>query len=131
MMVSYLFIQALPKGYNTLVGERGETLSGGQRQRIAIARAILKQAPILLMDEATSSVDAASEQMIQSTIEGLQGKYTTIIIAHRLSTIQNAHRIFVLDKGEVVECGTHSQLLEKNGVYKKLIEAQNGGERNA
>ena len=124
------FIMALPNGYDTIVGERGETLSGGQRQRIAIARAILKKAPILLLDEATSSVDASSEKSIQETLEKLQGQFTTIIIAHRLSTIQNANKIFVFSKGQIVEEGTHKELLEENGAYKKLIEAQNveGGE---
>ena len=121
------FIMELPNGYDTLVGERGDTLSGGQQQRIAIARAILKGAPILLMDEATSSVDAASETMIQQTMENLQGQFTTILIAHRLSTIQRAQRIFVLDQGRLAECGTHEELLKKNGIYAKLIEAQNGG----
>jgi ABC-type multidrug transport system fused ATPase/permease subunit len=121
------FIMELPKGYDTLVGERGDTLSGGQQQRIAIARAILKGAPILLMDEATSSVDAASETMIQQTMENLQGQFTTVLIAHRLSTIQRAQRIFVLDQGRLAECGTHEELLNKNGIYARLIAAQNGG----
>lgn len=122
------FIVALPQGYDTMVGERGETLSGGQRQRIAIARAILKNAPILIMDEATSSVDAASEKLIQDTLDGLQGRFTTVLIAHRLSTIQNAQKIFAFDHGSVAESGTHRELLAQGGVYKKLIEAQNGGE---
>ena len=121
------FIQELEHGYDTLVGERGATLSGGQRQRIAIARAILKKAPILIMDEATSSVDAATENIIQNTVEGIQGKYTTILIAHRLSTIQHAEKIYVLDHGVLQEEGTHEELLKKNGTYTKLIEAQNGG----
>ena len=121
------FIMELPKGYDTLVGERGDTLSGGQQQRIAIARAILKGAPILLMDEATSSVDAASETMIQQTMENLQGQFTTVLIAHRLSTIQRAQRIFVLDQGRLAECGTHEELLNRNGIYARLIAAQNGG----
>lgn len=121
------FICELEKGYDTLVGERGATLSGGQRQRIAIARAILKKAPILIMDEATSSVDAATEHTIQNTVEGIQGKYTTILIAHRLSTIQHAEKIYVLEKGVLQEKGTHEELLQKKGAYAKLIEAQNGG----
>ena len=119
------FIEALPNGYDTIVGERGETLSGGQRQRIAIARAILKGAPVLVLDEATSSIDASSEQSIKETMDKLQGQFTTIIIAHRLSTIQNAQKIFVFDKGHIVEEGTHRDLLlDDKGVYKRLIEAQ-------
>ena len=122
------FIMQLPEGYETRVGERGDTLSGGQKQRIAIARAILKGAPILLMDEATASVDAASEKLIQETTEALQGKYTTMIIAHRLSTIRNVEQIFVLDRGELVEAGTHEELYQKKGTYYQLVEAQNEGE---
>ena len=121
------FISALPKGYDTMVGERGETLSGGQRQRIAIARAILKNAPILVLDEATSSVDAASEKLIQETLESLSGRFTTIVIAHRLSTIRNAERIYVFDRGRLCEAGTHEELLDRGGVYRTLTEAQNGG----
>ena len=121
------FISALPKGYDTMVGERGETLSGGQRQRIAIARAILKNAPILVLDEATSSVDAASEKLIQETLESLRGRFTTIVIAHRLSTIRSAERIYVFDKGWLCEAGTHEELLEQDGTYRALTEAQNGG----
>ncbi len=105
------FIMSLPKGYDTKVSEGGTTLSGGQRQRIAIARAILKNAPILIMDEATSSVDAANELSIQRTIESLDGKYTTIVIAHRLSTIRNANNIVVLKEGRVVEQGSHVDLI--------------------
>ena len=121
------FIMRMPDAYDTMVGERGDTLSGGQRQRIAIARAILKSAPILIMDEATSSVDAASETMIQETTEALRGRYTTVIIAHRLSTIRNVGRIFVLDNGELVESGTHDELYQRRGVYYRLVEAQNEG----
>ncbi|KIR02047.1 Lipid A export ATP-binding/permease protein MsbA [Lachnospiraceae bacterium TWA4] len=118
------FIMELPEGYNTLVGERGATLSGGQRQRLSIARAILKDAPILVLDEATSSVDAASEKIIQETTEGLAKNHTTLIIAHRLSTIQNVNRILVFDKGRLVQMGTHSELANQPGIYQKLIEAQ-------
>jgi len=121
------FIMALPKGYDTLVGERGDTLSGGQRQRIAIARAILKKAPILVMDEATSSVDAASEKLIQQTLENLQGRFTTVLIAHRLSTIKHAEHIYVFDEGQLNESGTHDELLALDGKYRELTKAQNGG----
>lgn len=118
------FIKELPQGYDTLVGERGATLSGGQRQRLSIARAILKNSPILVLDEATSSVDAASEKIIQETMENLTHKHTTIIIAHRLSTIQNVNRILVFDKGRLVQSGTHSELEKQPGIYQKLIKAQ-------
>ncbi|MEG2382927.1 MAG: ABC transporter ATP-binding protein [Oscillospiraceae bacterium] len=124
------FISALPQGYETIIGERGETLSGGERQRISIARAIVKDAPLLILDEATSSVDAKSEAVIQETMEALSKGRTTIIIAHRLSTIQNADKIFVLDEGELAEFGTHKELLSKNGVYAGLINAQRGDKKN-
>ncbi len=123
------FIMELENGYDTLVGERGTTLSGGQRQRISIARAILKNAPILIMDEATSSVDAATEEIIQETLNGLRKKYTTILIAHRLSTVQNADKIYVLNNGKIVEEGKHEELIEKKGFYYSLIEAQKKGEQ--
>ncbi|MCQ2500316.1 MAG: ABC transporter ATP-binding protein/permease [Lachnospiraceae bacterium] len=122
------FIMELEHGYDTLVGERGVTLSGGQRQRLSIARAILKKAPILVMDEATSSVDAQAEKVIQETMEKLQGSYTTILIAHRLSTIRHADRIFVLNKGRLVEEGRHDELIRKDGYYKALVEAQEKGQ---
>lgn len=118
------FIEKLEHGYDTLVGERGATLSGGQKQRIAIARAVLKNTSILVMDEATSSVDAATEEIIQETLKGLQGKYTTILIAHRLSTIQHADCIYVLNEGALYESGTHKELLQKKGIYWSLVEAQ-------
>ncbi|MBN1175788.1 ATP-binding cassette domain-containing protein, partial [Candidatus Woesearchaeota archaeon] len=119
------FISKLPKGYDTLVGERGIKLSGGERQRVAIARAILKEAPILIMDEATSSLDTLSEKYIQESTEKLMKNKTAIIIAHRLSTVQRLDRIIVLKKGKIVEQGTHKQLIEKKGEYYKLYQHQN------
>jgi ABC-type multidrug transport system fused ATPase/permease subunit len=118
------FITALPQGYQTLISERGATLSGGERQRIAIARAVLKDAPLLILDEATSSVDARSEMLIQQALEGIMKGRTTIVIAHRLSTIKNADKIIVLDEGRVAEEGTHKSLLSRNGMYAALINAQ-------
>ena len=121
------FIAKLPQGYNALVGERGVKLSGGQRQRIAIARAILKNAPILILDEATSALDSVVESDIQQSLwELMQGK-TTIVIAHRLSTLLHMDRILVFEQGKIVEDGSHTQLLTKNGMYKTLWEAQVGG----
>jgi ATP-binding cassette, subfamily B, bacterial len=121
------FIENLPQGYNTLVGERGIKLSGGERQRIAIARAMLKNVPVLVLDEATSSLDSVSESYIQDAFGELMKGKTTIVIAHRLSTIQKMDRIIVLDKGEIVEEGTHKELLGKKGLYADLWEHQTGG----
>jgi ATP-binding cassette subfamily B protein len=121
------FITALPHGYETLVGERGVKLSGGQRQRIAIARAMLKTAPILVLDEATSSLDSEGEALVQDALWKLMRGKTAIVVAHRLSTIQKMDRIIVLDNGAIVEQGTHKELLGQNGIYAKLWAHQSGG----
>jgi ATP-binding cassette subfamily B protein len=118
------FIEALPSGYDTDIGERGATLSGGQRQRIAIARAILRDAPILLLDEATSALDSESERAVQLAFETLRQGRTTLVIAHRLATVLKADRIIVLDGGRVVETGTHAALSEQGGLYARLAELQ-------
>jgi ATP-binding cassette subfamily B protein len=119
------FITGFPDGYRTLVGERGIQLSGGQRQRVAIARAILRNPAILLLDEATSSLDSESESLVQQALEVLMAGRTSLIIAHRLATVRTADRIFVLKEGEIVESGTHAELLEReNGVYRNLSELQ-------
>ncbi len=120
------FVQSLPHGYDTLVGERGQKLSGGQRQRISIARAILKDPPILILDEATSSVDNETEAAIQRSIEKIIVGRTTIVIAHRLSTIRNADWIFVLSQGKLIEQGTHEDLVDLNGMYTALWKVQTG-----
>jgi subfamily B ATP-binding cassette protein MsbA len=114
------FILALPEGFNTLIGEDGDKLSGGQRQRLAIARAIYKDAPILVLDEATSALDNEAEKAIQIALDALAKDRTTLVIAHRLSTIEAADKIVVLEKGEIVEIGTHGELINANGAYAKL-----------
>jgi ABC-type multidrug transport system fused ATPase/permease subunit len=113
-----------PNGYRSKVGERGVKLSVGQKQRIAIARALLRDPKILILDEATSSLDSITEKEVQSALEKLIRNRTTFVIAHRLSTIVNADRIFVMEKGKIVEIGKHDELLKKGGVYKKLYDAQ-------
>jgi ATP-binding cassette subfamily B protein len=118
------FISALPQGYDTPLGERGVTLSGGERQRIAIARAILKNAPVLLLDEATSALDAESETLVQGALETLMKGRSTLVIAHRLATIVNAHRILVIEAGQLVEQGTHVSLMAANGLYARLARLQ-------
>lgn len=118
------FIQHLPLGYGTVIGDRGMKLSGGERQRIAIARALLKNPPILILDEATSQLDTESERIVQEALELLMRGRTVFVIAHRLSTVRNAHRIVVLEKGRISEDGTHNDLLQKGGLYKKLYQLQ-------
>ncbi len=118
------FIRALPEGYDTFLGERGTRLSGGQRQRIAIARAILKDPPVLLLDEATSALDAESEQAVQIALEGLMQHRTTLIIAHRLATVLKADRIIVMDQGEFVASGSHTELLSSCPLYARLAALQ-------
>ena len=118
------FVTRLPEGYETVVGERGTALSGGQRQRIAIARAVLRDPPVLVLDEATSALDAESEKLVQEAMEGLLAGRTVFVIAHRLSTIRRADRIVVLDEGRIVQQGTHAALMEKGGLYRRLREMQ-------
>jgi subfamily B ATP-binding cassette protein MsbA len=118
------FILDLPRRYDTVIGERGSRLSGGQRQRIAIARAILKDPPILILDEATSALDSKSERLVQQALSNLMEGRTTLVIAHRLATVRGAHRIVVLDGGEIKETGTHEELLRAGGLYHRLHELQ-------
>jgi ATP-binding cassette subfamily B protein len=118
------FVQQLPKGLDSIVGERGSKLSGGQKQRLAITRALIRDPRVLILDEATSALDTDSEGLIQEALENLMVDRTTFIVAHRLSTIKNADRILVLDEGEIVEVGSHESLMDKNGLYAKLYQGQ-------
>jgi ATP-binding cassette subfamily B protein len=118
------FIRRLPDGFEAQLGERGVTLSGGQRQRIAIARAILRNAPLLLLDEATSALDAESETLVQTALEELMRHRTTLVIAHRLATVLSCDRIMVMDRGKIVEQGTHASLVAANGLYARLARLQ-------
>jgi ATP-binding cassette subfamily B protein len=120
------FIEALPQGYDTVVGERGQRLSGGQRQRIALARALLKNPPVLILDEATAAVDNETEAAIQRSLQEITRHRTTLVIAHRLSTVRHADRIVVLDRGRVVESGRHGELLARQGPYAALWRVQSG-----
>jgi subfamily B ATP-binding cassette protein MsbA len=118
------WIARLPQGYDTVIGERGSKVSGGERQRLAIARALLRNPPILMLDEATSSLDTESERLVQAALERLMRDRTVLVIAHRLSTVQHAQKIVVLEGGRVVACGTHAQLLEQGGLYRRLYDLQ-------
>jgi ATP-binding cassette subfamily B protein/subfamily B ATP-binding cassette protein MsbA len=118
------FIQDMPEGYNTLIGDRGSRLSGGQRQRLSIARAILKNPPVLILDEATSALDSESERLVQEALEHLMKERTTLVVAHRLSTIRHADLICVVHEGRIVERGTHEQLYALGGYYTKLVDMQ-------
>ena len=124
------FIVQTPDGYNTLIGEGGQSLSGGERQRLSIARAIIKNPDLLIMDEATSSLDVETEAIIQDSLSRITKGRTTIAIAHRLSTLRNADRLVVLNEGGVAEIGTHTELLKKKGIYFDLVMAQRKGSRN-
>jgi ABC-type multidrug transport system fused ATPase/permease subunit len=119
----------MPKGYETMIGERGQRLSGGQRQRLAIARAILRNSPLLVLDEATSSLDAEAEALVQEALTALMANRTTFVIAHRLSTVRRADLIVTLDKGRVAEVGTHDALVGRGGVYARLYALQMFDER--
>ena len=118
---------SLPEGMDTNIGEGGSKLSGGQKQRISIARAILKNPPIMILDEATSALDTESERLVQSALEKLLEGRTSFVIAHRLSTVQNASRIMVIEQGEIVQSGTHQELITEAGLYKRLVELQDLG----
>ena len=121
------FIETLPDGYDTVVGEGGVTLSGGQRQRLAIARALLMKTKIILFDEATSALDNDTQANIQESIKHMKGDFTIVIVAHRLSTIKGADRILVLDDGAIIQEGTHKQLMKSSTLYKNLYKKENNG----
>ena len=122
------FIVALPNGYDTVVGEGGGTLSGGEKQRISIARAMLKDAPVIILDEATASIDPENEHLIQAAISELTRGKTIITIAHRLATVRNADQILVVDDGRIAERGTHDELIKQNGIYKRFTEIREKAE---
>lgn len=121
------FIEALPQGYDTVIGEAGDSISGGEKQRISIARALLKDAPIIILDEATANVDPENEERLQQAIEALTRNKTIIMIAHRLKTVRNARQIIVMDEGKIVQQGTHDELMQTDGIYKKFV----GGRKEA
>jgi len=118
------FITALPDGYNTVIGEKGASLSGGEKQRISIARAIMKDAPVIILDEATANVDPENEKELMQAIYALTEEKTILMIAHRLKTIRNADQIFVIDKGQIVQSGTHDTLMKQDGIYKQFVESR-------
>ena len=124
---AHQFIENLPEKYQTNIGDDGNKLSGGQKQRISIARAVLKNPPIMILDEATSALDTESERFVQDALDKMMENRTSIVIAHRLSTIQKADHIVVMERGNIVEQGTHDELIANNNVYKKLVELQNFG----
>lgn len=124
---AHQFIENLPEQYQTNIGDDGSKLSGGQKQRLSIARAVLKNPPIMILDEATSALDTESERFVQDALDKMMENRTSLVIAHRLSTIQKADHIVVMERGEIVEQGTHDELMVHNGTYKKLVELQNFG----
>ena len=118
------FVNQLPQGIDTIIGDAGNKLSGGQKQRLAIARAVLKNPPVMILDEATSALDTESEKLVQDALQKMMQNRTSLVIAHRLSTIKSADEIIVLNKGEIVERGTHKKMMAQEGMYKKLIDLQ-------
>ena len=122
-------MESFPSGYDTFVGERGVTLSGGQKQRAAIARTLVQDTPILIFDDSLSAVDTETDATIRARLAGREGRATTLLISHRTATLMHTDRIVVLDRGRVAEIGTHEELLAKNGIYRRIYDIQNGGER--